>query len=222
MQRIETTLRPEPMEILQDESDLNAIRQMRHEKAKLWPECDRFSDVGIVFQDEYIRVVRDPVRFPTGKKGTYLRIFEHAGLDGRPGVVVLPSWREFVVFIEIFRHATRSWEIELPRGWRNPDEEPLVAAIRELAEETHLLGVESIHLGTIHPNSGILAVADDVFFVRCADQPNRPLNRNDEASASTRLVRLSELDALLASDQIHDALSLSALMLARTKGILRW
>ena len=69
--------------------------------------------------------MRDPVRFPSGKLGTYLRILEPSALDGAAGVVLLPV-RDNVIFLrEVFRHATRRWELELPRGSLQARRQPI-------------------------------------------------------------------------------------------------
>ena len=60
--------------------------------------------IGIVLEDEYIIVVRDPVKFPSGTTGTYLRIFERSGLDGPDGIIYLR-----MVFVML--HVTGNWNV---------------------------------------------------------------------------------------------------------------
>lgn len=66
---------------------------------------------GVLYRDRYLTLLRDPVRFPDGREGTYIRSI---GTTAEPGCVVLPLLDGEVVLIEHFRHATRSWHWELP------------------------------------------------------------------------------------------------------------
>src|SRR5690349_10733995 len=49
-------------------------------------EASKRAQVGVVFQDAYMTVVRDAVRFPDGSIGPYVRITKPGG---KPGVVAL-------------------------------------------------------------------------------------------------------------------------------------
>lgn len=71
--------------------------------------------VGIVYRDQYALILRDAVRFPGGFLGTYIRFVGEE--DDPPGVIVLPVYQGQVLLIRHFRHATRSWHTEIPRGF---------------------------------------------------------------------------------------------------------
>jgi len=52
-----------------------------------------------------------------------------------PGVAVFPLLSNGKIVLHLnFRHATRSWELELPRGMIQENELPTDAALRELRE----------------------------------------------------------------------------------------
>ncbi|MGP3928192.1 hypothetical protein [Streptomyces sp. 8N616] len=68
----------------------------------------------MVYEDAYVMLLRDPVRFPDGRTGTYIR---SVSAMQEPGCVVLPLLGGEVVLLEHFRHATRSWHWEVPRGF---------------------------------------------------------------------------------------------------------
>lgn len=178
------------------------------------------SRLGIVFEDDRIVVVRDPVLFPGGAAGTYLRIFERPALEGLSGVVVVPI-REGMVWLRWnFRHPTRTWELECPRGYRNPNANAGQTAIAEVREE---LGfeVEDLHeLGSIYSNTGILA-GETLAFVATLKQ-GTPLPQPDPGEAFGKMVALSrgELYQHIAEGRIRDGFTLSALQLASSHGLL--
>lgn len=66
---------------------------------------------GVVYQDPYVLLVRDAVRFPDGRTGTYMR---SVSATAAPGCVILPLLGDRMVLIEHYRHATRSWHWEIP------------------------------------------------------------------------------------------------------------
>ncbi|MCB1083026.1 MAG: NUDIX hydrolase [Simkania sp.] len=127
--------------------------------------AQEWSRVGIVKEDQYLYWIRDAVRFPSGALGTYDRILWKSGLERPPGVGVLPILPDGRVLVNLnYRHATRSWEIELPRGMRRAGESIEDAALRELQEETGATALELFYLGEISPDSGILSQPIPLFI----------------------------------------------------------
>lgn len=62
---------------------------------------------------------------------------------------------EQVILIEQFRHGTQEIVLEIPGGIVDKDEEPIIAAARELLEETGFAANEIIPLGKSRPNPAI-------------------------------------------------------------------
>ncbi|MBM3191743.1 MAG: NUDIX hydrolase [Chlamydiae bacterium] len=117
-------------------------------------------DVGIVAEDSYWLWINDACIFPSGKEGVYGRIIWKKALSSPrasvPGIVVVALNSEGKIALNCnFRHATRSWEIELPRGALEAGESLEKAAQRELLEETGLIAEEFALLGELPPDSGL-------------------------------------------------------------------
>ncbi len=120
-------------------------------------QAKEWSTVGLVAEDNYWLWVRDAVIFPSGVYGTYDRILWKSALTGVAGVGVLPVLSNKKIVLNLtYRHATRCWEIELPRGQRNATETPEQAAQRELLEETGCSIGQTVYLGTLAPDTGVL------------------------------------------------------------------
>ena len=176
--------------------------------------------LGVIVEDEYVVVVRDPVRFPSGKLGTYLRVIERPALDGAAGVVVLPVRGDKVFLREVFRHATRRWELELPRGFRKPGVTLAQDVEREISEELGLAIEETIPLGTVAPNTGLFAGTAETFLVRLGGGDPQPHPEREEAFGAIVTLTLPELLEKVRSGAIRDGYTLSTLLLAQTHSLL--
>jgi len=208
------------IEIVTDPAETKRIAFSRHELISGVALEQTSLDIGVVFRDEYITVVRDPVRFPNGKTGTYLRIIERADDVGPVGVVMVPVRAGLVYLNEIFRHATRSWEVECPRGYREKGYTPEEAARKEIREELGFDTIEVVKLGTIKPNTGLLASVVEVFLVRLAPGTPVPSPESGEAFGSTIALTVAELYELIGAGKLQDGFTLAALALSITRGFL--
>ncbi|HAN98956.1 MAG TPA: hypothetical protein DCQ98_16665 [Planctomycetaceae bacterium] len=176
---------------------------------------------GIVFENRWFMVVTDPVRFPDGRTGTYSRVIESAALGGHNGTVVVPLTEDAVGFVRIFRHATRSWEWELPRGFREPGLDGEANARNELLEETGLEAGSVRLVGRVNPNTGLFAGSIEVFVAQIArGEVHRAEASRSEAIREVRFVPLEELDEFLL-DEVTCGLSLNAIFFAKLQGLLR-
>jgi ADP-ribose pyrophosphatase len=100
--------------------------------------------VGIVYQDQYGMILRDAVRFPGGALGTYTRFI--GNVNAGPSAIVLPLYQEQVLLIRLFRHATRTWHLEIPRG---PGVKGLSGEENARKELTNEIGATISHLVAI-------------------------------------------------------------------------
>ena len=208
------------IEIVADEGTARVIVERRRESLGLPPGPEWKDDVGVVFADEYVMVIRDPVRFPSGASGTYLRIFERGGLTGPTGAVVVPARDQHVFLRRVYRHAIRAWELECPRGYR-AEQEPIENTVRrELAEEFGLHAMRIERLGEVFPNTGLLASTVESFFVEIEEAeaftPPEPL----EALGEVVIVPFGSLRDLIARGEVRDGISLAALYQAEAAGFL--
>jgi ADP-ribose pyrophosphatase len=110
--------------------------------------------------------MRDAVYFPHGVPGTYDRLIWKNEFRGDvPGVAILPILPSGKIVLNVnYRHATRSWELELPRGKLFSGEAFEEAAVRELKEETGLIASSVLFLGSVAPDSGVLSCIVPVYL----------------------------------------------------------
>ncbi len=151
--------------------------------------------VGVVAEDKYWLWINDAVKFPNSKDGVYGRLIWKCSLatDGRPGAVVIPILPNGKVALNRnFRHATRSWEYELPRGGRNPNESLEDTAKREVKEETGMVLQDLILLGEIAADSGTLNSIGTVYYAKVTEQQSAAIE-DSEAIASIDAFSIAEL-----------------------------
>lgn len=169
--------------------------------------------VGIVHQDSYVTLLRDPVRFPDGRLGTYVRLLD----SGQPsGCAVLPLLGGEVVLIELFRHATRSWELEVVRGFGTPGLTDEANAAKEIAEELGAVMEEWIPLGRVTPDSGFSAQSVALGAARIGP-PGRL--GHGEGIRRALAVPFVEAEHLVRTGRITDGFTIAVLSHARLAGL---
>jgi ADP-ribose pyrophosphatase len=156
--------------------------------------------VGVLADDPYAMMLREAVRFPDGAFGLYNRII----LPG--GVVILPVLQGSVVLIHRFRHGTRRFEYEAPRGIAGEAERIEEDARRELLEEIGAAAEELVDLGEVSTTSGIVGETMRLFLARIGSTgaPDR-----HEAIARIVTCSLDETERMIKSGEISDGPTLA-------------
>ncbi len=218
----DTTVPPSAarIELLEKPEELDQVKSARIAKLAHLQLTEAGMELGLVFQDEYVRVFRDPVRFPSGKVGTYLRIEERAMQNGVAGIVVIPKLGNRIFVHRIFRYPTKSWEWEFPRGFLDLGHSPEEMVHRELAEETGLSVERAQEIGFILSNTGLLAGGAKAFVVNVKPTAGQPTPEEGEAIGDLVAISTSKLWAMVASGEIRDGFTLSAISLALTKQLI--
>ncbi|TVO69327.1 NUDIX domain-containing protein [Denitromonas ohlonensis] len=165
-----------------------------------------------VFDGLLLKVERDHVCLPDGTTAVreYIR---------HPGAVVviaaLPDGR--LILERQFRYPLRRAFIELPAGKIDPGEDIEACARRELREEVGYEAARWTHLGTLHPCIGYSDERIEVFLA----QDLTHVGEQWDEGEFLEILSLSpaELDAAVASGDITDGKTLSALYIARARGI---
>lgn len=115
--------------------------------------------VGLRAEDQWGAKICDAVKFPGNALGTYVRDISWGKLEtGTTGVAILPRLTDGrIVLTKAFRHATRDWVLEIPRGGMGVGSSIINTIKRELKEEGGAeLVIDPIDLGLYTPDSGIL------------------------------------------------------------------
>jgi len=133
----------------------------------------KMSQCGIVQTDPYWIWMRDAVIFPSGYEGTYNRVVWRSAVDGPGGVAILPLLKDGRIVLNLnYRHSTRSWEIELPRGDAYMEKQQKKHLVDNSAVKTGCLTDSQVFLGSITPDTSTLNTVTPVFFRLCV-RPDR-------------------------------------------------
>ncbi|GAA2176348.1 NUDIX domain-containing protein [Agrococcus versicolor] len=162
-----------------------------------------------VYANRWLRLREDDVIRPDGGEGIYgvVEVLQPAVF-----VVALTEDDE-VVLVDLFRYTTGRWSTEVPAG-STDGEDALVAARRELAEETGLVADDWVEVGGMSSLNGICDAPEHVFLARGlhAVDGGAAATQAEEGIARVRRVPFAEVLRMVARGEIGDAETLAALL----------
>lgn len=202
-------------EILLDEGEIREVEAQTAQRLAKKGLPRKWAEVGIAYRDQYLFVLRDAVRFPGGFLGSYIRIVGDE--DKTPGVVVLPHYKEKVLLLRHFRHATRTWHLELPRGFGMKGLSSEEMALKELQEEIGGTASRLLSLGQIHPDTGMTSECDELFFAEVESYSDAEVF---EGIIEILPTAVPELEHLIRENEITDGFTIAAYMRAKLGGLL--
>lgn len=149
--------------------------------------------------------------FQIVKNGRYHFMREN---NPKQAAVIIIEKDDCYLFVRQYRHALGKDMLELPRGSAKDDETSAQCAIRELLEESGISvkNEDIIKIGTVCPNSGVMASEVNIFFARISESEKK-LNSSFDGIKEVTFIHKSKVLSMIASNEITDAFSISALML---------
>lgn len=153
-------------------------------------------DVGILHSDRHWLWVNDACRFPGGHEGVIGRIVSRS-LQRKTGAAVLTLLPDDRVVLNCeFRHTSRDWELEMPRGGVKPGESLEDTARREVLEETGFVIDKLVQLGEVTTDSGVTSMILAIFMAKVTGT-QKPERESSEAINQTLALSLPEIKAAL-------------------------
>jgi 8-oxo-dGTP pyrophosphatase MutT (NUDIX family) len=161
-----------------------------------------------VYENRWIHVREDDVTGPDGE-GIYGVVrMQH------PAVFVVALDDEDRVCLITLDRYTTGRSVEVPAGGSD-GEDPLVAAQRELREETALEADDWSHIGTMHALNGIADAPEHVFLARGArTAADAAATRAEEGIDEVRWVPFAGALGMIARGDITDGETIAALAYA--------
>ena len=162
-----------------------------------------------VYENRWIRVREDDVVGPHGE-GIYGVVdMQHPAV-----FVVALDAEDRVCLVTLDRYATGRVSLEVPAGGSD-GEDPLIAAQRELLEETGFAASEWTHVGDMDALNGIANAPEHVFLARDLKRvTDASSSQSEEGIEAVQWVPFREALALAATGAICDGETIAALALA--------
>ena len=159
----------------------------------------------ILFTSKLFQIVR---RFQTGRSGKQLErhVILHPG-----AITVLPVLDDGrVVLLKQYRIAVEKYLIELPAGTREPNEEPIITAGRELIEETGYAAGKIEPLTTFYSSPGILH--EEMHLFLATDLKPGATALEDGEDIQIFLADIDEVRRMIFAGEIQDSKTLVGLL----------
>ena len=208
-----------PIRIITDPIVIAQWQERRRSQLAQYGEPLTWAEIGIVYDDPYIVILRDLVEFPDGSFNSYMRLFHRADLEGETNlaVAILPELEGRIYLLRLFRHATRRWHYEIPRGFGEHGIATEDQARNELREEIDGEVEELVDLGILYLNTGLETTCVNLFFARLKSggKPN-----DFEGIERSLLVSLAELEELIVSGKITDSFTIAAYTRAKLNHLI--
>lgn len=159
-----------------------------------------------LFQSRKFKIVE---RMQIGRSGALLKrqVVKHPGAIGI--VPILPDGR--VLLIKQYRIALEKEIYEIPAGTREPGEEPIITAKRELIEETGYRTDNFTELTTIYTSPGILQ--EELVLYLAQDLTPGESAPEDGEKINLTPMTWDEINQLIDAGEIADGKTLAGLFL---------
>ena len=165
----------------------------------------------VVHKNPWFSVREDKVVRPNGKNGVYYVV------DKPSCVVIIPLTKKGEVYlIHIGRYTTGKSHWEIPIG-SSDNQDELIAAKRELKEETGLVSKKWIKMGKLEVANGMSSQMSHVFAARDVKQSETKEKAIDEEIDRLQKVPFKKVLQMIKNNQIVDGPSVAALMLTGLK-----
>ncbi len=161
----------------------------------------------ITYECKLFTVKKVQATLPDGKDKTFELI------DIQNAVTILPIDDEGnILFVEQFRIGAAKNLLELPAGKIEGNEDPKLAAQRELREETGMDANEIKPLGNFYMTPGY--ANEYMYCYRASGLFHSPLNPDDDEFINLRKIPQAEINIKIAEGLIEDSKTLAVLRLA--------
>lgn len=169
----------------------------------------------IAYQNPWLRLREDTIRRRDGAEGLY-GVVERSDF-----VIVVPLHDGALTLVEQYRYPIRRRLWELPMGmWPNAEPiTPAELAAVELREETGLIAGSLQAVGTLWQGPGYCNQRGHVFLATALTE-GPSAREPTEQDMQCRRFPLAEVEKMIATGTLQDAMTVAALGMLRLQGLL--
>jgi ADP-ribose pyrophosphatase len=166
----------------------------------------RVTSSKIAYRSLWMVVFEDQVKKSDGMIGMFNRV------DVRNSSIIIPLFKDgSILMVENYRHGARTNLLELPGGLIDADEEPQVAAKRELLEETGYQCSTIKYINWTYTWPGRTTQKNFVFLAKGLKKIRKPNLDEFEYSKIRKLARETVIQEIK-SGSIKSSISISAIL----------
>lgn len=165
-------------------------------------------DRKIIYESQWINLYIDKVLMPSGK---IIEKYHQLDYPKESITVLLLNAKGEMCFIKSLRYTTQKIEWELPAGGVGKDEDILVAAEREVIEETGLKTKALKLLYSYNPSNGMSN--QNVHIILGEVEDNKQVEFDTDEVKDIHWLSPDEIKELIAKKEIVDGISLMPLLL---------
>jgi len=161
-----------------------------------------------IFSGKVIDLKVDEIRYKSSGNHGIREVALHPG-----GAVVVPITSVGkIILVSQYRYPMNEVVIELPAGKLDKNEDPLLAAQRELKEETGYSSNKIIKLGKIFTTPGF---CNEILHIFLAENLLLGNHAREEGEESMKLIelRLDEIEEKISNGEIVDAKTISGIFM---------
>ena len=163
-----------------------------------------------LFDGSFLQAQKLTVLLPNGKTASR-EVTRHRG-----AVAIVPIWPDnAITLVRQFRPAINRESVEIPAGLLNQKEEPIVAAKRELAEETGIHAKNWHYLATIASSPGFSD--ETVTLYAATDLTNGETHFDEDEFLISERIPMACVYKMILNGDICNASTVSAVLLACDK-----
>ncbi len=161
-----------------------------------------------VYEGKIINVRCDEAELPDGRP-CKRELVEHPG-----GAAVVCEFGGKIAFVRQYRYAYGEELLEIPAGKLEKGEDPMLAAMRELSEETGFRAERLSLLTVLYPSPGY---TNEKIYLYAAHGVTRGESRLDEGEfLDLEMIPAEEAFAMAQNGVLRDAKSVAALLLYKS------
>ena len=160
----------------------------------------------VIHEGEILTLTVDQIRLPSGREAKRELVLHNGGVT----IIPQPDPNK-IVLIKQYRYAIGKVFWELPAGTLHKNEDPLLAAKRELKEETGYFANKWESLGIVYPLPGYST--EVLYFFKATDLVDDEPEPDPDENIEVKVLDLKQVWQMIKDGEIRDAKTISGISL---------